>query len=71
MFTGPIQWELLFKARAIDNQVYVAGVSPARDITADYVAWGHSTFVNPMAEVEARTEHEEDIIYGIVGVYML
>lgn len=33
--------------RAVDNQLYVATVSPARDEKASYVAWGHSTVVNP------------------------
>ena len=37
MTTGPAHWELLCKARALDNQVYCATVSPARDETADYV----------------------------------
>jgi len=47
MTTGPAHWELLARARAIDNQCYVATVSPARDVTAEYVAWGHSLVVNP------------------------
>jgi len=47
MTTGPAHWELLARARAIDNQCYVATVSPARDVTASYVAWGHSLVVNP------------------------
>ena len=34
-------------SRALDNQLFVAGVSAARDTTASYVAWGHSTLVNP------------------------
>ena len=33
--------------RAVDNQVYVASISPARDEKATYVAWGHTTAVNP------------------------
>lgn len=33
--------------RAVDNQVYVATASPARDENAGYVAWGHSSVVNP------------------------
>ena len=28
-------------------QLYVAAVSPARDEKATYVAWGHSTVINP------------------------
>ncbi|CCF48350.1 hypothetical protein NDA11_001205 [Ustilago hordei] len=30
--TGPVSWELLLRARATDNQVYVLGCSPARPI---------------------------------------
>ncbi|KAF6120636.1 nitrilase family member 2 [Phyllostomus discolor] len=45
--TGPAHWELLQRGRAVDNQVYVATASPARDDKASYVAWGHSTVVNP------------------------
>jgi len=47
MTTGPLHWELLQRARAVDNQVFFAAVSPARDNNADYVAWGHSTIVGP------------------------
>uniref|UniRef100_A0A3B3VPW6 omega-amidase n=1 Tax=Poecilia latipinna TaxID=48699 RepID=A0A3B3VPW6_9TELE len=43
MTTGPAHWELLQRARALDNQTYVATASPARDEAASYVAWGHST----------------------------
>ena len=53
MRTGPAHWELLAKVRALDNQVYVATVSPARDENADYVAWAHSTIVDPFASVVA------------------
>ena len=30
MTTGPLHWELLQRARAVDNQIYVSMVSPAR-----------------------------------------
>ncbi|KAL5559502.1 hypothetical protein UlMin_035713 [Ulmus minor] len=62
MTTGPLHWELLQRARAVDNQLYVATCSPARDTGAGYVAWGHSTLVGPFGEVLATTEHEEAII---------
>ena len=47
MTTGPAHWELLLRSRALDNQLFVAGVSVARDEDASYVAWGHSTVVDP------------------------
>lgn len=62
MTTGPLHWELLQRARAADNQLFVATCSPARDLTAAYHAWGHSTLVGPFGEVLATTEHEEAII---------
>ncbi|PKA47159.1 N-carbamoylputrescine amidase [Apostasia shenzhenica] len=62
MTTGPLHWELLQRARAADNQLFVATCSPARDASAGYTAWGHSTLVGPFGEVIATTEHEEAII---------
>jgi omega-amidase len=50
MTTGPVHWELLARARAVDNQLYVLLCSPARDEAASYVAWGHSLAVGPFAE---------------------
>lgn len=41
--TGPRHWELLQRARALDNQVFVAAVSPAHSKSA----WGHSMLVSP------------------------
>ncbi|XP_074579411.1 omega-amidase, chloroplastic-like [Curcuma longa] len=62
MTTGRLLWELLQRARAADNQLFVATCSPARDTGAVYTAWGHSTLVGPFGEVIATTEHEETII---------
>ncbi|KAJ4830847.1 Omega-amidase, chloroplastic [Turnera subulata] len=62
MTTGPLHWELLQRARAADNQLYVATCSPARDDKASYIAWGHSTLVGPFGEVLATTEHQQEII---------
>ncbi|XP_021824348.1 omega-amidase, chloroplastic [Prunus avium] len=71
MTTGPLHWELLQRARATDNQLYVATCSPARDAGAGYVAWGHSTLVGPFGEVLATTEHEEAIIIAEVDYSLL
>lgn len=51
MTTGPAHWETLLRARAIDNQIYVAAVSPARDPDAGYVAYGHSMLVDPWGRI--------------------
>lgn len=60
--TGPLHWSLLGRARAVDNQLYVALCSPARDMSAGYHAWGHSLVVDPMAEVLVEAEEAETIV---------
>ncbi|GAB1300342.1 Omega-amidase NIT2 [Apodemus speciosus] len=60
--TGPAHWELLQRARAVDNQVYVATASPARDDKASYVVWGHSTVVDPWgADLKKLAEIRQQI----------
>ncbi|PSR91990.1 carbon-nitrogen hydrolase [Coniella lustricola] len=60
--TGPLHWRLLAQGRAVDNQVYVAMCSPARDLSATYHAWGHSLVADPMAQVLAEAEEKETIV---------
>ncbi|XP_059140518.1 omega-amidase NIT2-like isoform X2 [Physella acuta] len=68
MTTGPAHWEAIQRARAIDNQMFVATASPARDETADYVAWGHSTVVDPWGEVISTTDEKEGIVYAEIDL---
>lgn len=60
--TGPLHWKLQGQARAMDNQVYVAMCSPARDMSASYHAWGHSLVVDPMAQVLVEADEAETIV---------
>lgn len=61
--TGPAHWELTFRARALDNQVYFMGCSPARDMQASYHAYGHSIVTNPWGEVVAQADENETILF--------
>jgi len=60
--TGPMHWRLLAQARALDNQMYVAMCSPARDMDATYHAWGHSLIVDPAARVVVEAGDGEAIV---------
>ncbi|KAG2418009.1 hypothetical protein HFD88_001109 [Aspergillus terreus] len=62
--TGPLHWSLLARARAVDNQAYVALCSPARDMSATYHAYGHSLVANPSAEILAEADETESIVYA-------
>ena len=54
--TGPAHWELLFRSRALDNQVYAIGVAPALDEDASYNSYGHSIAVNVIEELDYSEE---------------
>eukprot|EP01113_Clastostelium_recurvatum_P038030 TRINITY_DN5626_c0_g1_i3.p1 TRINITY_DN5626_c0_g1~~TRINITY_DN5626_c0_g1_i3.p1 ORF type:complete len:307 (-),score=72.83 TRINITY_DN5626_c0_g1_i3:30-881(-) len=68
MTTGPAHWELLQRGRAVDNQVYVATISPARNPDSTYTAWGHSSIISPWGEVVATTDHAEGIVYADIDM---
>lgn len=62
--TGPLHWETLIKARAIDNQCYVVATSPSQIENPYYVAWGHSMIVNPWGKIIAKAHENEEILYA-------
>jgi len=68
MTTGPAHWKLLQRSRALDNQLYVATISPARNKEASYQAWGHSSIVDPWGDVIATTEHSPAIVYADIDL---
>ena len=59
--TGPAHWEILFKSRALDNQVYAIGVAPALDKDASYNSFGHSIAVNPWGEIIEELDYDENL----------
>lgn len=67
MKTGPLHWELLARSRANDNQCYTALVSPARDVSAGYVAWGHSMVVDPWGKVLHSAGADEEVFVTEIG----
>lgn len=50
-FTGPLHWEITFRARAIDNQLFVFGVSPSSDSFGSYDTYGHTIAIDPLGRI--------------------
>ena len=68
MITGPAHWELLLRARAVDNQVFVASCSSARNENSSYVSYANSIAVNPWGDVIANAGYTEKIIYITIDI---
>ena len=62
MTTGPAHWELSFRTRALDNQIYMVGCAPARDVSAGYISWGHSIVTDPWVRVTGMLDENEGIL---------
>lgn len=62
MTTGPAHWELTFRARALDNQIYMLGCAPARDTQAGYISWGHSIVTDSWGKVMKQLDEKEGIL---------
>ena len=62
MTTGPTHWELSFRTRALDNQIYMVGCAPARDVSAGYISWGHSIVTDPWGRVIDMLDEKKGIL---------
>ncbi len=63
MTTGSAHWEMTFRARAVENQCWMLGTAPARDMKGPYRSWGHSIAVEPWGDAIQLDEKE-----GILSV---
>lgn len=62
MTTGPAHWELSFRTRALDNQIYMIGCAPMRDESAGYISWGHSIVTDPWGRVIDMLNEKEGVL---------
>ena len=68
MTTGPAHWKVLFRYRAMDQQIYMLGCAPARDAEGSYVAYGHSILTDPWGRVLAELDEKEGILEATVDL---
>ncbi len=66
--TGPAHWELLLRARAVDNQVFMIGASTAQNSKSSYLSYGNSMIIGPWGEIKARAQMDEAIIYAEISL---
>ena len=62
MTTGPMHWELMFRQRAVDNQLYTIGIAPARDESAPYVSYGNTIVCSPWGKVLCRADAAPEML---------
>jgi predicted amidohydrolase len=65
--TGLAHWELLIRARAVENQCYFLGVNQGGVHETGRRTYGHSMLVDPWGEVLVSALEGEKIIYATIN----
>jgi predicted amidohydrolase len=60
--TGQAHWEVLLRARAIENGAFVLAPAQGGRHEDGRGTWGHSIIVGPWGEVLARLDHDEPAV---------
>ena len=50
------------RTRAIDNQIFLLAISPARVPESDYQPWGHSLIADPWGQISGEAQLAPEII---------
>ena len=66
MTTGPAHWDMSLRMRALDNQVYAMGCSPARNTESSYVAYGYSLVASPWGDIRGKLDETPGILIETV-----
>jgi predicted amidohydrolase len=70
--TGAAHWELLMRARAVENQCYMIGACQGGQHTSGRATYGHSMVIDPWGKVIACTnKFGNHILYANIDLYMV
>jgi deaminated glutathione amidase len=69
--TGKAHWEILLRARAIENQCYVLAAAQGGTHASGRRTWGHSMLVDPWGEIKAVLPEGEGVVMGEIDPQLL
>jgi predicted amidohydrolase len=69
--TGAAHWEPLLRARAVENQVYVAAPAQVGQHNPKFASYGHSALVDPWGIVSAQAPDRPGMIIGEIDLAYL
>jgi nitrilase len=69
--TGKAHWEVLLKARAIENQCYVLAAAQGGVHLNGRRTWGHSMLIDPWGEIKAVLPEGEGLVIGDIDPHHL
>lgn len=69
--TGSVHWEILLRARAIENQCYVLAAAQAGHHPNGRHTWGHSMLIDPWGKVVSVLPESEGMVIGELDAQLI
>jgi nitrilase len=69
--TGSVHWEILLRARAIENQCYVLAAAQVGHHPNGRHTWGHSMLINPWGQIVSELPETEGIVVGTIDPQLI
>ncbi len=69
--TGSVHWEILLRARAIENQCYVLASAQTGHHPNGRHTWGHSMLIDPWGKIVAVLPDSEGIVVGDIDAQLI
>jgi len=69
--TGIVHWEILLRARAIENQCYVLAAGQTGHHPNGRHTWGHSMLIDPWGKIVAVLPESEGIVCGEIDTRLM
>jgi predicted amidohydrolase len=69
--TGKAHWEILLRARAIENQCYILAAAQGGKHQNGRRTWGHSMLIDPWGDIKAVLAEGEGVVIGDIESHYL
>ena len=69
--TGKAHWEILLRARAVENQCYVLAAAQGGKHPNGRRTWGHSMLIDPWGEIKSVLTEGEGLVSGSIDPHFL
>ncbi len=66
--SGEAHWEILLRARAVENLVYIAAAAQTGNHSSGRATWGHAMVVDPWGQVVSQLENEQKITLADINL---
>ena len=69
--TGQAHWEILLRARAIENQCYVLAAAQGGQHSNGRRTWGHSMLIDPWGKIVHVLDEGEGVVSGVLDLLLM